>query len=186
MTKTLYEKINTTCEHGHYAIVYNPIGKYFIVSPNKDIDGLWRETEVESTLTDAASSLGSDIGSEKEVWDELEAKGWIYAGVYHPPSPKPYEVGQKVSVSELTRKFEGFKYWTAAAKNMVGQISKITEVKDGVYGLGYIIQTPDSLNSYCFRHEWLEPVFDDVETNTKEAPKTIVIDGKEYDLIPKE
>jgi len=181
---TLYEKINTTCEHGHYARVHNPIHGYIIVSPTKDHFGRWRETEMGETLTAAASGLGSDIGNSQAEWAKLEAKGWVYAGVYHPPSPKPYEVGQKVRVSEMVKDHDGFDDWDETQKDMAGKICEIKAACDDCYGLRYEVNTPDKSDWWIFRHEWLEPVFEDEEVGTKEKPQTIIIDGKEYDLIP--
>jgi hypothetical protein len=185
---TLYEKINTTCKYGYYAIVHNPegVGAYRIVSPNKDAHGLWRETGPCKSFDIATESLGSSFGYTPIQWAVDEAKGWVYAGVYHPPSPKPYEVGQKVRVSEMIKDYGGFDDWDELRKGMTGKIYEIRNVRNCAEGLYYNIYTQGEFCTWTFRHEWLEPVFEDEEVGTKEKPKTIIIDGQEYDLIPKE
>lgn len=186
---TLYEKINTTCEHGHYAIVHRPkTDEYRIVSPTKDGDGQWRYTGPRDSLENAVGCLGSNYGYTQEEWNELEAEGWVYDGVYHPPSPKPYKEGQKVRISEKVKDHDKFNNWHRKQKDMVGEICEIDikGVSNSLEGFYYAVCTKDKSDWWGFPHKWLEPVFEDEEVGTKEKPKTIIIDGKEYNLIPKE
>lgn len=102
----LYEKIDTLCRHGLYAITRGPEGCFVIVAPFRDGAGNWRRSVVAPSVTEAGKTVGALDGLPEEAWNAAEGYEVIESR-FDPKVREKYQQGEKAiyrgKVVEISR-----------------------------------------------------------------------------------
>lgn len=167
--KTLYEKLQYMASLGKDSIVKTNKDKFVIVSWMRDASGnLQNSCPVGSPESPELRQFY--VGKGKSAWNDREAAGWTFVGELPRPKFETFKVGDKVKMWND----EIGKFITEGTVRAVDDEKLIYSVKDEQGGF-------DSIP-----HHHLTPVFEEKKQKEKEEQKTIVLDGKEYFLTPKQ
>lgn len=78
--------------------------------------------------------------------------------------PEVYKQGDLVEILENARECGDFEGWVGRAKNMIGTLCEIREVRDNAYGIYYQIYTTDQSDWWWFPHYCVKKVGQKDET----------------------
>lgn len=158
----LYERLVQDLKHGKYPVVVDN-GGYYRIFYHVTEDGELHSFGSSQTIEKAWLEEDSYSWSQQEIEGCVNLIGWKFHSYYY-PEIEPYKVGQKVRVSKEYLKSETkIRAISQLAKDET--ILTITEVEHFNSGSVIYAITKDCL---FVNHTYLEPVYDDEPTMTKE------------------
>jgi hypothetical protein len=146
-----YKKIIKYLEHGILPIVRDKDGDYMICE-SKDKDDNINVSEYKKTKEELVLDNGISYSQ-----DEIMEKNWQIVGIYDIPKI-PFEVGDKVRIRPDLAEIFDTSDWSDEKKKMIGKVHQIGYINKYSNGLSY------GIKDCVFRHEWIEPAFEDDRT----------------------
>jgi hypothetical protein len=167
--KKLYNQIEQNLKAG-LQVVVEDLGDntYCAISPNKDLEGNFRDSGWWKSIEKAKQNIGNCSGYSKEYWNNLDFE---IVEVYSPEF-EPFKVGQKVRLLETIKKTENWEDFENHFPNMTGEIEVFYNQVDGI---NYRV------SGYIIGHEYLAPLVEQEDNVALEAIK--VLEEKGYRII---